>query len=371
MWLRSLQADRLRNLKTVAVELSGGVTLVTGRNGQGKTSLLESAYLLGTGHSFRTRKLDDVVSWNGGPLRAAGRVEGLHGGSSLAVVVDGGLKHLFVDGAERDLDAFLGRLAVVALTGEAMRTLREGPEERRRFVDAGVAGVSPGYLRELADYRRTLAERNALLRRATARRTAPDAAEIGAWDERLAAAGARVHRRRRAYVVGLASRLGPAERALFPEGGAIGIGYRPSPSRAGDEDPGRFADVFRAALERCRSRDRALGFTTVGPHRDDVRATLGTVDLRRFGSAGQLRAAMVALSAGKLAILKESRGEAPLFLMDDFDSDLDEGRARSLLEFLRGGGFQALLATSKDGFVDRLGLPLPRIRVDGGVAREV
>ena len=371
MWLRSLQADRLRNLKTVAVELSGEVTLVTGRNGQGKTSLLEAAYLLGTGHSFRTRKLDELVAWPGGPMRASGRIEGLTGGSTLAVVVDGGAKRLFVDGSERDLDAFLGRLAMVALTGEAMRTLRDGPDERRRFVDAGIAGLSPAYLRELADYRRTLAERNALLRRDGTGRAAADPAETEAWEERLAVAGTRVHRRRREYLVGLASRLGPAERALFPEGGAIGLAYRPSPARAAEDDPARFAEVFRAALERCRRRDRALGFTTVGPHRDDVSATLDATDLRRFGSAGQLRAAMVALSAGKLAFLKEQRGETPLFLMDDFDSDLDEVRARSLLEFLRGGGFQALLATSKDGFVDRLGLPLPRVRIEGGVARNV
>ena len=78
---------------------------------------------------------------------------------------------------------------------------------------------------------------------------------------------------------------------------------------------------------------------------------------------------MVALCAGKLGILKDERREAPLFLMDDFDSDFDDGRARSLVDFLRNGGFQALLATSKDGWQDRLGCPLPVIRVEGGLAR--
>ena len=78
---------------------------------------------------------------------------------------------------------------------------------------------------------------------------------------------------------------------------------------------------------------------------------------------------MIALCAGKLGLLRDERGEAPLFLMDDFDSDLDEGKTRSLVDFLREGGFQALLATSKDGFVDRLGVPFHRIRMERGLAR--
>ena len=369
MWLRTLQADRLRNLKSVAVELSGGLTLVTGRNGQGKTSLLEAAYLAGTAHSFRTRKLDEIVEWRGGPLRIGAEVAGLSGESSLGVVIDRGQRRLFVDGAERSLDDYLGHLDLVALPGETMRTLREGPEGRRRFIDSGIAGLRPSYIRDLSEQRKVLAERNALLRRGLVGRPTSTLVEMEAWEERLAAAAERVHRQRRAYVVGLASRLGPAERALFPEGDAIRIRYRCSPVAAGADDGSRFQAVYREALAKSRKRDAALGFTTEGPHRDDVDVSLADADLRRFGSAGQLRAAMIALSAGKLGFLKDERGETPLFLMDDFDSDLDEKRAASLLDFLSDGGFQALLATAKEGFVERLGLPFPRIRMEGGLVR--
>ena len=170
-------------------------------------------------------------------------------------------------------------------------------------------------------------------------------------------------------VLALSSRLGEAERALFPEGEALRIGYRPSPQGAGDDDPARFASRYAERLAKGRARDIALGFTADGPHRDDLEVTLEGSDLRRFGSAGQVRAAMIALSAGKLGLLKERRQESPLFLMDDFDSDLDEIRTRSLIEFLRDGGFQALLATSKDGFVDGLGFSFPKIRMEGGLAR--
>src|SRR5580765_2359826 len=108
MWLRTLSADRLRNLKSVDVKLTAGLTLVTGRNGHGKTSLLEAAYLLGTAHSFRTRKLDELVGWQGGPLRISGDVAGLATENRLGLVVDQGVRRLFVDGAERALQVFLG-----------------------------------------------------------------------------------------------------------------------------------------------------------------------------------------------------------------------------------------------------------------------
>ena len=359
MILRALQADRIRNLRTVSLELVPGLTVISGRNGHGKTSLLEAVYLLATGHSFRTRRADEIVDRDGGPLRVAGTVDGLRGPRSLTVVFDQGQRRLTVDGTERDLDGFLGCLDLVALAGEELRVLREGPEVRRRFIDRGLTGLKPSYLRDVSEYRRTLAERNALLRRRRSGGPDPTPAEMDVWEERLALVAARIQRQRREYVLRLATRMGTAERSLFPEGDTLALRYTPSPS---DED-------VRSALGRSRKRDLALGFTVDGPHRDDLEMTLDGADLRSFGSAGQVRAAMVALAAAKLELLREDRREAPLFLMDDFDSDLDEIRVDSLIEFLRGGGFQALLTTSKEGVVDRLGAAISRIRMEAGKAR--
>jgi DNA replication and repair protein RecF len=370
MWLRTLSADRLRNLKSVDVNLTAGLTLVTGRNGHGKTSLLEAAYLLGTAHSFRTRKLDELVGWQGGPLRVSGDVVGLAVENRLGLVVEQGLRRLFIDGAEGGLHVFLGKLDLVALPTESMRILRDGPDGRRRFVDSGVAGLRPSFLNDLSAYRRVLAERNALLRRGEGGAGSPPRKrEMEAWEDRLAAASSRIHRQRREYIVGMASRMGPAERWLFPDGEEVRVRYMPSPAATGDSDSSELEARFRESLVQKRGRDKMLGFTTDGPHRDDLDVTLDGVDLRRFGSAGQLSAAMIALCAGKLGLLRHERREAPLFLMDDFDSDLDEGRTKSLVDFLREGGFQSLMATSKDGFVDRLGVPFHRIQMEGGMAR--
>ena len=366
MRLLSLSADRLRNLRAIALKLPPSLGILVGRNGQGKTSLLEAAYLLATGRSFRTRQIREMVAWDGGPLRVGGRVADAGGESRLAVVIDGPERRLTVDGADAGLETYLGRLDLIALPAEWMRVLREGPEERRRFLDRGIAGIDPSYLRTLAEYRRVLAQRNALLRSPRGR---PREAELAAWDERLVQAAFGVHRRRRAYAVRLVSRLGEPGRALFGAEPELALVYHPSPPAARDEEPERYPAVLRACLDEGRGRDSALGFTGDGPHRDDLALTLDGADLRKYGSAGQVRSAMIALKLAKLELLREERRGSPLFLMDDFDADLDEEKIESVTTFLETRGVQALLATSKEAVASGLKAPHSRIRVEGGEAR--
>ncbi len=366
MLLTHLEAERLRNLKEVRLELSEGLTVILGENAQGKSSLLEAVYLLATGRSFRTRKLDEIVAWEGGPVQVTGQVLSRLGRERLAVTVGEGVRRLWAGGSEQELESFLGRLDVIDLTGERMKVLRGGPEERRRFLDRGAVGLRPSYLRDLGRYRRILAQRNALLRRGY---DSGGAAELEAWDERLADAACALHRERKAYAEGLSARLLEIGGQLFPGTRRLEARYRPSPSAAGLTHPEQYPAVFLESLQATRSRDRMLAHTSVGPHRDDVTVELDGIDLRRFGSAGQVRAAMIALKLGKLSLLREGRGESPLFLMDDFDTDLDEVRASALADFLRRGGFQALVATSKETLVGRLGVVPRKLRMDAGVAR--
>jgi DNA replication and repair protein RecF len=247
MWLRRLQADRLRNLKAVDIDLPAGFTVVTGRNGQGKSSLLEALYLLGTGSSFRTRRGDEMVGWDGGPLRVGGEVAGRLGETRLGVVVDGPERRLLVDGAEAGLETFLGRLDLVAIPGDATRILTGGPNERRRFLDRGVVGLEPGFLRALGEYRRILSQRNALLKRGL--RGNGGSRELEAWDERLVNSAARVHRRRRGYAVRLGAGLGDAERTLLNGEESLRVAYRPSPKEAGQAPPSGSRRSFATGCE--------------------------------------------------------------------------------------------------------------------------
>lgn len=368
MQLTRLEIERFRNLKSVNLNLDQGLTVVAGGNGQGKSSLLEAVYLLGTGRSFRTRKLDDMVSWDGGPLVAAGQVTSRPGESRLRVSVDGGNRRLEVNEAPKGLEDYLGRLRLVDLTGKRMETLRGGPEERRRFVDRGIVGVNPGHLRTLGEYRRGLLQRNNLLRRGGIGQRQREA-ELEAWDDRLAGAATRLHLERRRYTDRLAGALDAIRGILFAHEARLNLRYAPSPREAGKADAERLSEVFFERLTRGRGRDIEMGHTCEGPHRDEIAVELDGVDLRRFGSAGQVRAAMITLKLGKLALLREEQGETPLFLMDDFDSDLDDGKMSSLAGFLHDGGFQTLVATSKESQVGRIDVSFVKLRMENGVAR--
>jgi DNA replication and repair protein RecF len=374
VWLREVEADRLRNLRAIRLELSGGLTLVAGRNGQGKTSLLEAVYLLGTGRSFRTRRQEELVSWENGPMRVAGRVENRVGQTRLTVTIDDQGRRLAADGGEKELVEFIGRLDVVDLTAERMKVLRGGPEERRKFLDRGVVGLSPSYLRSLGEYRRVLQQRNALLRGGGAAHSGGRATQLEAWDERLVEAGAELHQRRGEYAEALQGELEEAARVLFPAGEPPRLVYRPSPGggeAVGDgDDAGGFQVKYARTLAQCREQDLDAGHTTRGPHRDELLVELDGVDLRRYGSAGQVRATMVALKLAKMGLLQQDRGEAPLFLIDDFDSHLDEVRAAALAGYLYEGGFQALVATSKESLADGFGVAFSKVVMHEGKVSE-
>jgi DNA replication and repair protein RecF len=316
---------------------------------------------LATGRSFRARKLEELVAWQGGPLRVGGGVTRRTGEIRLGVVVDGAIRRLLVDDLERDLEGFLGWLDLVALPNERMAVLRGGPDERRRYLDRGLLGLDSSYLRRLGEYRRLLQQRNALLRSGGGRR-----AEMDSWEERLAQAAGRLHRLRGAYAVRVATGMGEAGRALYPAGELLTLRYRPSPAAAAETEPASYEERLAEALHRGRERDAAFGYTGEGPHRDDLAVELDGVDLRRFGSSGQVRLAVVALSLAQLRLLQEEKGEASLFLMDDFDSDLDDTRTSALATYLHEGGFQALVATSKGDLAGRLPVPLRTVRVNDG-----
>lgn len=366
MWLRSIEADRFRNLSALALTLDAGLTVLVGRNGQGKSSVLEAAYLLATGKSFRTQSLYDCVAWRGGPATVRGHVVARTGEHHLGVVLENGRRELLAEGVERDFENYLGRLAVVDVTLERTKILRGVPEDRRRFLDRGVVALNTARLRDLAEYRRILEHRNALLRRIGPMAGSPGVAQLEAWDERLALAGARVHSARRQFAVRLAAALANASRDLFPGGQELVLRYQPSPRRALEHDATAAAAVLAEELQRHRNRDLGLGSSHVGPHRDDVIVELDGVDLRRFGSAGQVRAALIALKLAKLGLVREDTGESPLFLIDDFDTDLDESRIRELAAHLQRAGCQTIAATSKEGLAARLGVAAAVVTVSGG-----
>ncbi|GAB4371888.1 MAG: DNA replication/repair protein RecF [Acidobacteriota bacterium] len=352
--IATVETRAFRNLRDAVVELEARLVVVEGDNAQGKTALLEAAYLAATTRSFRTRDPRDAIAHGAATTTVRALVRGA-ADSEIELEIrlgrDRGTRAFFVGKSPVKLPEYLGLVPALALAGDSVRAMKGSPAERRRFMDRAAAAARPGHIRDLGDYRRALGHRNRLLRDG-----APDRA-LAPWDEILARTGEAIRSRRRRELASWQHEIG-AWPGLFPEGTAARLAYRESAE-------GPLAD----ALQASRADDRRLRQTTVGPHRDDLAVELEGVDLLRFGSAGQVRAALAALTLAQLRAIRAQRADSePLLILDDVDTDLDGRRQQALLEAATREA-QTLASTTEPGLASSLA-PL-RLRVAGGAVGRV
>ncbi len=336
-----IEVQGLRNLEPQRVPL-GELVVVTGANAQGKSSLLEALYMLATTRSYRTREPRDAIAYGAEFLRLAGALPGpgrevTELAFSLARIR--GERLLSVGQCTAKLAEYLALLPTLALSGESTRIVAGSPSERRRLMDRATAAADPAHLADLGEYRRALAHRNQLLRSGAPGQ--PADAVLEPWDELVGGAGDRIARRRAQQVAAWQDDIASWPE-LFPEGASARLVYR----EAGHDPAGT---TLAQRLAQRREQDRREGHTTIGPHRDDLRLELEGKDLFRFGSAGQVRSALVALTLAQARQVQRTRGGArPLLVLDDADTDLDPTRLTGLLEAAAREG-QVVAATSKPG----------------------
>ncbi|MFI5235630.1 MAG: DNA replication/repair protein RecF [Gemmatimonadales bacterium] len=356
MRLRRVEARGFRNLAPLDLPIPEGGCALLGPNGAGKTNLLEAVYYPVLFRSFRGAADAELVAFGGSGF-AVELEWGAPPGRSAAATYTAATrdKRVTVDGVvERKLQRAAGQwLAVTFLPADT--ALAAGPPaERRQYLDRLLSLADPAYLAALAQYRAALAQRNAALRQGqldTAR----------AFEPPLAAAGAALVRARLAWSTTAAAGFA-AEFAGLGESSAPGLSYAGKVELAD-------AGAWGPALREAEDRDRIRGMTTVGPHRDDLKLTLGGRALRDYGSTGQQRSAAIALKLLELSTLRAARGEEPVLILDDVFAELDRGRQEKLAARLTDGGVrQALLSAPRPEEIPaNLGLPV--WTVEGGEVR--
>ncbi len=341
MQLRSLEIRDFRNIAQASLAPSAGATVLVGPNGQGKTNLIEAVFVLATLKPLRAVRLGELIRFGAERATLSAAVEGPGGERRLSVEVAPGERAAFLDGkaAERP-DVYLEGHAAVCFTPDDLLLLKGEPEIRRRFLDRAAYNRWPAVLGEARDYVRALRGRNAALRRG-----APGVE--ASFREPLVRAGARLLRRRLALVAELAPRLGESFAAVSGPGGPVGqLAYRAAAglSAAGAEEElaGRLAEILARRLER----DREKGYTSAGPHMDDLVLSLDGRPARAYGSQGQQRALVLALKIAEIENLRAALGRPPLLLLDDVSSELDPEKSRLLLGYLAELHAQTFLTTT-------------------------
>ena len=360
MELERIDLKDFRNVAEAGVEFSPGTNVLVGQNAQGKTNLLEAVYLFACGKSFRAVKNADLVR-HGQDLcdnRVQVSSENRPFEIRMRLMRQGG-REILKNGVKLEkISQFLGSFRVVLFCPEHLSLVKDGPGRRRSFMDSAICQLRPFYASLLNEFFKTEAQRSAVLKAAQKRRLDRDL--LAVWDQRLAAVSVKIAAFRAEYARDL-ERLAPGEYGrISGEREKFSLRYVSSVWRDGAET-GEMEEAYRRLLEENLATDVKYGYTVRGVHHDDLGFFLDGFSARAFSSQGQQRSVVLALKLAEGQISRERGGEAPVYLLDDVLSELDEGRRQYITAGLKDK--QAILTGTDEkefGFVDRV------IRVEKG-----
>lgn len=351
MTLRRVQVSDFRCLhSTQAIDLDSRYTLISGPNASGKTSLLESIYVLGRGRSFRTRRLDNLIRSGTARFVVYGEVElaerrvglGIEGSTQ-------GMRGQVGGNSVGSLADLAAVLPVQIIDPEVHRLIEEGPSRRRRFVDWGVFHVEHDFVDRWRKFQLVLKQRNAALK---SRQPRP---VVAAWDADLVRLARDIHGARMRYIHRLAASAGPIVSRLL--GAELVLTYRQGWPKDMD---------FEDALKRSWEQDLDTGNTQVGPHRAELGLRIDGEPVRDRVSRGQQKLLAAGLLIAQLSLFSADEPVRPTLLLDDPSAELDAERLMRLISEVVEQSVQ-LVVTSLSGEFSALGSPSRRYAVDRGV----
>jgi DNA replication and repair protein RecF len=325
--VRWIELVGFRNHTTLTFAPELGLNVLVGRNGQGKTALLEALHVLLTGRSFRTAKLTDCLGWDaGGRATVAGE---LATGSQVRSVR---LELLARAGGVEVRGTLCPWAAAVSFAATDLALLAGGPQLRRAYLDGAAARLVPVHAEACRRYRLALQQRTHLLSDLVGR---PDADRLlGPWDEQLAVLGSEIVHRRLEALATLADAVREVQEALAPRAAGVVLRYEPSVVPGTDREATQGA--LLAGFARARAGDLRRGLTSLGPHRDDVAVRLGRADARSNASRGEQRLLTLALRLAVALVVRRRHGDSPVLLLDDVLSELDPEVSGHVLTWLAG-----------------------------------
>lgn len=322
MKIKQLKLKNYRNYDLLDLEFDSSTNIFYGDNAQGKTNILESIYLCGTTKSHRGTKDRDLIKFG----EEESHIEAVVEKNEVPFKIDIHLKKNSPKGIAinkmpiRRASELFGIINIVFFSPEDLNIIKNGPSERRRFIDLELAQLDKVYLSDLSNYNRIVNQRNKLLKDAYNRQELLETLDI--WDMQLCHYGKKIIDRRNLFIYQLNEIVGKVHEYLTGGKEILYISYEPS---NGEMD-------LEKAIKKNRERDIRMKSTSVGPHRDDICFLIGDLDIRKFGSQGQQRTAALSLKLSEIELVKKVTKDTPILLLDDVLSELDKHRQNYLLD---------------------------------------
>lgn len=355
MKIKSINITNFRNYSSQSVDFSDGLNIIVGKNAQGKTNLLESIFMCAIGRSPRTSKDKDLIKWNCTYSRINLNIEKKLGKKEIDI-------YLFKDQNKaikidkigiKKIGQLMGNFNAIYFSPDDLKLIKESPEERRKFMDIDLCQFDKNYFYTLSSYNQVLQQRNKLLKTANERALRET---ISIWSDQLATLGAKLILSRLTLVENLKEKVKSIHKFLTNGKEELNISYQGFTASTENELKLLLLKKYEEAIDK----DIKLGFTTVGPHRDDIKIESNGIDLRSFGSQGQQRTASLSLKLAELEVFKDNIGEYPVLLLDDVLSELDKDRQQKLLEIVKP--IQTILTCTDFDF----DLPHTKYIIEGG-----
>ena len=321
MIIKSLELKNFRNYQALGIAFDAGTNILYGDNAQGKTNVLESLYVSGTTKSHKGSKDKEMIRFDADEAHIRTIVEknGVENRIDIHLKKNSA-KGIAVNGIPiRKAGELFGILNLVVFSPEDLNIIKNGPSERRHFLDAELCQLDKIYLSDLSNYNKILNQRNKLLKDMVYRPELSDTLPV--WDMQLADTGKKIIRRREQFVKELNEIVHEIHYRISGGREELFLSYEPSVS----------ADLLEQELERVKPRDLKQCQTSVGPHRDDLLFSIAGVDIRKFGSQGQQRTSALSLKLSEIELVRKSIHDTPVLLLDDVLSELDSNRQNYLL----------------------------------------
>ncbi len=326
MKIKKLFLQNFRNYENEVFELSDGLNVLFGKNGQGKTNCAEAVFYLCTGTSLRIRHDKQLIKMGADHAKITAEAENRYGRVTIEADIYENKRELRVNGSKLHKNAdLMGHINSVFFSPGELRLIQDGPDERRRFMNISISQTSPAYYTALLRYNKILDQRNTLLKNRDVELVLDT---LPIWDEQLCKYASIIVKRRAEFVEKLAPHA--KEYHAFLTDGSEELVVKPDRVYEGDEET--IARKLLTRLENNYEKDLRLGFTTVGPHRDDLDVLINGVDAKAYASQGQTRTAALSLKLSEVQIFKALSGEYPVLVLDDVMSELDLPRRKKLLK---------------------------------------
>lgn len=324
MKIKSLKLKDFRNYDYLKLDLDSAANIFYGDNAQGKTNILEAVYLSGTTKSHRGTKDRDMIRFG----KEESHIEMIVEKNGLDYRLDMHLKKNSPKGIAinkmpiRRAGELFGIVNLVFFSPEDLNIIKNGPGERRRFIDLELSQLDKVYLSDLASYNRIVNQRNHLLKEMSFEKKDSYMDTLDIWEMQLVQYGTKIIERRKKFIEEINKIISSIHKKLTGNREAIEVIYEPSNGNLSLEE----------AIARNREKDMRIKSTSVGPHRDDICFMSQDLDIRRFGSQGQQRTAALSLKLSEIELVKQAIHDTPVLLLDDVLSELDKHRQNYLLD---------------------------------------